>query len=295
MPVPSRRRHRAAVLVLAAATAVSTAACTSGGAADRASSASSAPPTAGGTYLALGDSVPFGYRAGESDEVYGTAADFTGFPELVGRSRGLDVVNAACPGETSASFLDTTAASNGCESSPTSASGFRTDFPLHTTYASPTQPQADLAVDVLRRTADVRLVTLMVGANDAFLCQATTSDGCVTEVGTVATAVEANIGTVLQRLRTDGGYTGKVVVVTYYSLDYADRGTSVATQVLDAAITRAARAHGAAVADGYAAFRSRARRSGGDLVAAGLVRSGDVHPTDRGQQLLATVVEDALG
>ena len=292
MPVPSARR--AAVLAAAVLAGVLGAAgCTSGESTDTGRSAD-ASSAAGGTYLALGDSVPFGYRAGESDEVYRTPGAFTGFPELVGRSRGLDVVNTACPGETSASFLDATAPSNGCENSPTGPTGFRTDFPLHTAYASPTQPQVDLAVDTLRRTDDVRLVTLMVGANDAFLCQAATTDGCVSEVGSVATTVAADIGTVLQRLRTDGGYTGQVVVVTYYSLDYADRATSAATQVLDAAIARAARAGGAAVADGYAAFRSPAKRAGGDLVAAGLVRPDDVHPTDRGQQLLATAVEDAL-
>jgi hypothetical protein len=37
-----------------------------------------------------------------------------------------------------------------------------------------------------------------------------------------------------------------------------------------------------------------AQKSGGDSVAAGLVISGDVHPTDQGQELLAGAVEKAV-
>lgn len=301
--VLGRRSRRASLLALAAAAALATAACSSddsgsGSAAASRSSTSGSPASSaagGGSYLALGDSVPFGYRGGEQPTEYQTASNFTGYPELVGEKLGLEVLNAACPGETSASFLDATAQSNGCENSPTAPAGFRTAYPLHVQYASGSQSQLDYAVSTLKQTKDVRLVTLMVGANDAFLCQATTADKCVSEVGTVAQTVGANIGKVLSALRQDAGYTGKILVVTYYALDYSDTSTALGTQVLNSAISQAAQAGQATVVSGFDAFQPTAQKSAGSSTSAGLVRPNDVHPTDQGQQLLAEAVEKTLG
>jgi lysophospholipase L1-like esterase len=154
------------------------------------------------------------------------------------------------------------------------------------------ESQLEYAVRTLRRTKDVSLVTLQAGANDAFLCQHTTDDGCRSEIGTVAQTVQNNLGRILAALRGDGGYRGRIVVVTYYALDYAAPEAG-ATQALDSAMAAAARAHGAAVASGFDAFRPVAERSGGDAVAAGLVLPNDVHPTAEGQRLLAQAVEKA--
>src|SRR5206468_12931693 len=137
-------------------------------------------------YLALGDSVPFGYHAGGD---YSKAGNFTGYPELVGKKYGVDVVNAACPGETTASFADVSAQSNGCENALHASAGYRTFYPLHTLFDSVAQSQLDFALSTLKK-ADVSLVTVQIGANDAFLCQQTTSDSCVSEVGTLAQTVE---------------------------------------------------------------------------------------------------------
>ena len=59
-------------------------------------------------YLALGDSVTFGYReaANLPTPDYSDAASFVGYPEDVGAALGLDVANAACPGETSTSLVE---------------------------------------------------------------------------------------------------------------------------------------------------------------------------------------------
>jgi lysophospholipase L1-like esterase len=295
--VPARLR-RLAVALLAAGCAVPLAACSGsdggGGSASSSAAGSSAGSSASlsGTYLALGDSVPFGYR-GTAGTDYSKATAFTGYPELVGKKLGLDVVNAACPGETTASFSDVTAQSFGCENTPKAPAGYRTAYPLHTTYASPTQSQLDFAVSTLKKTKNVSLVTLQIGANDAFLCQTSTADACLSEIGTVAQTVGTNVGSILGALRDQGGYHGKIVVVTYYAISYANANTA-GTQILDGAITTAAKAHDAAVADGFAAFQPTAQKSGGDSVAAGLVISGDVHPTDKGQELLAGAVEKAV-
>jgi lysophospholipase L1-like esterase len=292
------RLRRLAVALVAAGCAVPLAACSGsgdGGTSASASSAGGSPAgssSSSGSYLALGDSVPFGFRGSPGTD-YSAATNFTGYPELVGKELGLDVVNAACPGETTASFRDVTAQSNGCENTPQVPAGYRTVYPLHTPYESPTQSQLDFAVSTLKKTAKVSLVTLQVGANDAFICQQTTPDGCLSEIGTVAQTVGTNVDAILAALRDRGGYRGKIVVVTYYALNYADADTA-GTQILDGAIATAAKAHDAVVADGFATFRPTAQKSGGDSVAAGLVISGDVHPTDKGQQLLAGAVEQAV-
>jgi hypothetical protein len=68
-----------------------------------------------GGYLALGDSVAFGYRPGAVTPVsdYLNAANFSGYAEKYAALRGLRLANASCPGETTASMLKAGAQSNG--------------------------------------------------------------------------------------------------------------------------------------------------------------------------------------
>jgi lysophospholipase L1-like esterase len=290
-------RSRLAAILVAACVVVTTA-CSADGSSESgggsASSSSIAPEP--GAYLALGDSVPFGFRGGATAE-YQDADNFVGYPELVGEELGLEVVNASCPGETTASFLDTKAQSNGCDNSLDSGFGYRTAYPLHVLYESVDQSQLDFAVHTLTGNEDVELVTLQIGANDAFICQRTTPSRCSdpADIQAVTQTVQANLGQILSTLRGEGGYDGPIVVVTYYALDYDDAFTA-ATRVLDDGIAQVAEANGADVADGYVAFEPRASQSGGDSVAAGLVLPNDVHPTEDGQELLAdavtAVVED---
>lgn len=246
----------------------------------------------GGTYLALGDSVPFGYRGNEAPASYADPTNFTGYPEIVAADRGLTLLNASCPGETTDSFIDVTAQSNGCENGLTASVGYRTAFPLHVTYDSPVQSQLDYAVATLARTPDVRLVTIQLGANDAFLCQQTTPDQCTSsaEVRGIAEHVRANLDHILATLRTEGGYTGQIIAVTYYALDYATPAAGN-TLVLNSGILRAALVNRAYVASGFLAFVPAALRAGGNSTTAGLVLPNDVHPSATGQQLLAGAVE----
>src|SRR3954453_10383731 len=73
--------------------------------------------TPGSTYLALGDSVSFGYQEPQVVPApdYPRASTFLGFPEHLASRLRLKLSNAACPGETSGSLLDAKAQSNGCE------------------------------------------------------------------------------------------------------------------------------------------------------------------------------------
>ena len=74
------------------------------------------PVVAGSRYLALGDSVPFGYREANAIDTPRPrhASNAVGFPEDVAANLGLKLTNAACPGETTGSFLNVNAQSNGC-------------------------------------------------------------------------------------------------------------------------------------------------------------------------------------
>jgi lysophospholipase L1-like esterase len=289
------RLGRIVVALGATACVVVTTSCSSDDSSSESSpsSSSSAPSNAAsdsGAYLALGDSVPFGYRGGATAE-FSDAENFVGYPELVGEELGLEVLNASCPGETTASFLDATAQSNGCDNTLTSGFGYRTAYPLHVLYDSVDQSQLDFAVNTLTENEDVELVTIQIGANDAFICQQTTADRCSSpaDLQTLAQTVQTNLDTILSTLRDEAGYDGQIVVVTYYALNYSD-AFGASTRTLGGGIAQVAEANGADVADGYEAFRARATEAGGDSIAAGLVLPNDVHPSDDGQQLLAEAV-----
>jgi lysophospholipase L1-like esterase len=234
--------------------------------------------------------VPFGFRAGATAE-FSDADNFVGYPELVGEELGLEVLNASCPGETTASFLDASAQSNGCENTLQSDFGYRKAYPVHVQYESFDQSQLDFAVETLTEQDDVELVTVQIGANDAFLCQQTTPTGCSdpADIQALGQTVQGNLDRILKALRNEGGYDGQIVVVTYYALNYSD-DFGAATGVLGAGLAQVAAANDADVADAYAAFQPVATQAGGDSVAAGLVLPNDVHPTDEGQRLLADAV-----
>ncbi|TQN42042.1 GDSL-like lipase/acylhydrolase family protein [Blastococcus colisei] len=290
------------MVVALGAAVVLTTSCSSDGESSDSAGAASAPASSSaaeesrGAYLALGDSVPFGFRGGATAE-FSDADNFVGYPELVGEELSLEVLNAACPGETTESFLDATAQSNGCQNTLQSDVGYRKAYPVHVQYDSFDQSQLDFAVDTLTENDDVELVTLQIGANDVFLCQQTTPSRCSdpANLQALAQSVQANVETILSTLRDEAGYDGQVVVVTYYALNYSD-AFGAATGALVGGIAQIAAASGADVADGYEAFRAQAGEVGGDSTAAGLVLPNDVHPTEEGQRLLAeavlAVVED---
>src|SRR5262249_15776308 len=112
------------------------------------------------SFLALGDSVAFGYIASDGF-AYVNPKNFIGFPDYVGGGVRLDTTNAACPGETSSSFISSTGPDNGCRPFPA-------NFPLHVSYTS---TQLDFATSFLASHKHTRLATLQIGANDGFLLE----------------------------------------------------------------------------------------------------------------------------
>lgn len=254
----------------------------------------------GSDYLALGDSVTFGYE--ESSVVpapdYSDPSSLIGYPEMLGSELHLNVTNAACPGETSASLIDATAISNGCENTVGQPVGYRTAFPLHVQYAG---SQLAFAVSYLRSHPDTRLVSLMIGANDAFVCQETTADGCTSasELQGVLTSIGNNVRTILSTLRQKAHYQGQIVIVNYYSLDNASATDNALSEALNTAMDTAAKPFGVEIADGFGEWQAASVHSAGDPCTAGLLTqlSGGgcgIHPTFAGQALLAKSVEEAI-
>lgn len=257
---------------------------------------------AGSGYLALGDSVTFGYEEAQVVPApnYHDPASFLGYPELLGQELHLTVANAACPGETSTSLINPAGPSNGCESAPGSPhAGYRTAFPLHVHYKG---SQLGYAVSYLRAHRDVRLVSLMIGANDLFRCQSTTSDGCTSasEQKAVFAKLTHNVREILSAIRSTGHYKGQLAIVNYYSLDYTSSFITGISKALNRTVDSAAKPYGVEIANGFAEFKAASAHSGGKPCTAGLLTqlgspgTCGVHPTYAGQSLLAQAVEKAI-
>lgn len=236
-------------------------------------------------YLALGDSVPFGYSPLVNPA---NPANFIGYPDVVANTMGLRLTNAACPGATS-SYLVSLAGPD-WECIP-----FRSNFPLHVNY---TTSQLAFAVSFLRSHPQTRLVTLTIGANDAFRLQSLCggNDTCIQNglpvmLGTLA----ANLDTIYGAIRHAAHYQGQLVVLTYYSIDYRDAFTTGVAQALDQVLAARTRAWGGVVADGFSAFAVASQPFGGDPCAAGLLirvslTTCNIHPSELGRSILGAAV-----
>jgi lysophospholipase L1-like esterase len=139
----------------------------------------------------------------------------------------------------------------------------------------------------------------MIGANDGFLCQATTADKCASELPGVLTKISANVKTILSQIRGAGGYRHQIVIVNYYSTDYTDPVQNAQSQALNQAMDSAAKPFHVAIADGYGTFQRAAAQAGGNTCAAGLLTTlttggCGVHPSVAGQELLAGAVERVI-
>jgi lysophospholipase L1-like esterase len=248
--------------------------------------ASASTMSQGLSYLALGDSVPFGFNplADASN-----ANNFTGYPEIVAQQLHLKDVNATCPGEATGGFLSLTGTDNVCRP-------YRSVFPLHVSYST---SQIDYAMAYLRGHPNTRLITLTLGANDFFRFQkdcAATPPGptCALGLGGVLAVMAANLNMILADIRSTG-YTGLIVGVTYYAINYGDPVSAGGALALNAEMSAAAANHGAIIASGFDAWAPTAATAGGDSCAAGLLirlpdGTCDVHPTPLGRDLLASAV-----
>jgi lysophospholipase L1-like esterase len=242
-------------------------------------------------YLALGDSVAFGYNPLLDGH---QTSQFVGYPELLAPRVDLDLTNAACPGETSASFVSANGVDTGCHQ-------WRANFPLHTNYAG---TQLEYIIAFLRAHPRTRLVTVNLGANDLFLlesqCGGATNVSCVLQgLPAMLRTLAQNLTAIYTGLRVQAHYHHSLVALTYYTLDYSDPVGVEVTKQLNATIAKATQAADGTVTDGFDAFRPLALAAGGSSCAAGLLielspTTCDVHPSRTGQAVLAAAIQSVL-
>ncbi len=254
------------------------------------------------TYLALGDSIAFGFdprlvppvpfSCFSCDSFTGAVSprndDFVGYPELLQQRLGISLANASCPGETSTSF-----GARAAEGQAAICAEFKQQQWLHATYDV---TQRRYALDFLARHPGVELVTVAVGANDVLdLVAACGSDPtCVNAgIGGVLTTVHANVSGILSAIRS-AGYQGPLVVPTYYAPSPA--WTELVSAV-NSCLALAASGSGAVLVDLPTLF-------GADPCGGGLLipvdpldptAGCDIHPSEAGARLIATEIAKAIG
>ena len=247
------------------------------------------------TYLALGDSVAYGYDPTVTSPA---PSKYVGYPEISASALHLlqsgKEVNASCPGETSGSFL-MGGPGNGCQA-------FKDTVGLHTNY---TGTQSSFAVSQLQSNKHIDLVTLGIGGNDLLLLQQSCSTApsfvvCVTAaLPGVLQTYGANLTQILTELRVQAGYTGTIILVEYAAPNNNPLFIE-AVAALNQVMVGVGTPFGARFADGFTAFQIASAFYGGDPCAAGLLvrlsaTTCDVDPSRAGQDLLAATVLFAVG
>jgi hypothetical protein len=274
--------------------------------------------SSGKPYLALGDSVPFGYNPVDAVNDPTNIKAFVGYPEVLpiaGRFAPNPIANASCEGETTGSFINVAAPDNGCQAWKVAGDA------MHVAYAAPTESQLQYAVGYLLQHPTTATVSIQIGANDILLVQ----NNCLAAfnpytdpnyVADVTACEEAgipraiggavqNIGYIAGALRQGAGYTGQIVVMTYYALQYTNTSdpTFQAVYGLDQAMVQLAQAVPSLnlyIGKSFSTFAAAATAlGGGDSCKAGLLYklsdgTCNKHPSLAGQALLAGVVATAV-
>ncbi len=246
-------------------------------------------------YLALGDSVSFGY---DPTVAKPAPSKFTGYPEIVSQIEFVlkpkKEVNASCPGQTSGSFL-VGGPDIGCEP-------FKAAYGLHTNYAG---TQVSFAVSQLSSNRNINLVTLSIGGNDLLILEQQCSSApsfadCVSAaLPGVLQTYGTNLAQILAAIRLQAGYGGSLVLVKYYPVN-TDPLFTATIAALNQAMVQVGTQFGAKFADGFTAFQLASALFQGDPCKAGLLvrlsaTTCDVHPSHTGQQLLAATVLLTIG
>lgn len=248
-------------------------------------------------YLALGDSVAFGFDPLVSPADRSDPSNFVGYPEALASSLPLTLTNASCPGEASGGFISVASTlDNGCRP-------YRAFFPLHVSYPT-SQSQLDFAIGFLGEHPRTKLITIDIGANDLFLLQKACAgnSSCVqANLPPLLARLSENLSTIYTRLRHEGHFRGRLVALTYYALDYTDAAQVAVLGALNGVVSEVTLAQPAGrVADGFGAFAAASGPSGSPCVAGLLIRLSltplicDVHPSPAGREVLALTIRSVL-
>jgi lysophospholipase L1-like esterase len=257
-------------------------------------------------YVALGDSIPFGYNPTVPLTTPNLLNNYHGYPQYVSEGlRNLTLTNASCPGQTSSSFLKVNGPDNGCNE-------WRANLPLFVAYSSLQQSQLNYAISFLVAHPNTRLLTITIGGDDLLLlsdvCTAQNPgnpagiESCVLAgLGDVLVTYAKNLTAIYLAIRFQGHYKGPIVAVNYPSPDYTNAIETTALAELNEVTQGLTTLFGGRVADTFSAFAEKSAAYGGLPCAdqVGLLFSVapgvcDVHPTVLGQQLMGKLVLGAL-
>jgi lysophospholipase L1-like esterase len=234
-------------------------------------------------YLALGDSITYGFQPDKADGAPPSAFD-TGYVDVFAArlrklSSKIQVVNYGCPGESTVTFTR-----GGC---PWLAEGMK----LHDAFRG---SQLEAALLVPRaHPGQVSPITLALWGNDLLP---------LSEKGKRAPSAIASVGSrlksILKRLRA-AAPTAEIIVTGVWNpeVDQLKRAQPL-YRSLDAAIARAAAPSRARVANTFAVFNPRAsvRAQRARLCKLSFFCSkGDPHPTDAGYRAMADAFIAASG
>ncbi len=183
--------------------------------------------TLGSTYLALGDSLTYGYHQAQFQEELAKGAvnpasfndgfvdDFSAALKLANPK--LQVINDGCPGETSDTFIKGPGFPGPfCAGGPTG-----TPFPyvfLHHPYT--TSSQLSDALAILESNHNVSPISLDIGANDVLQFLVHTcgfpAKSCTAEqIGNEYLHIATNVGSILAQLRAAAPHAQIVVIGNY--------------------------------------------------------------------------------
>jgi lysophospholipase L1-like esterase len=242
-------------------------------------------------YLALGDSIAFGFSPLAAPT---SAANFVGYPDKVAEALRDRLTNAGCPGETSSHFIDLAGSDNNCGL-------WRAYYPLHTSYGT---AQLAFADRFLRSHPKTQVVSIDIGANDLQVL----ADSCKADVTCIMTGMPGmlatlsnNLDTIYGHIRNADRYHHKLVALTVYSTDYGNQTLTWAISQVNQVVAARTLAWGGIVADGFGAFATASAAYNGDTCAAWLrivvstsPRVCDSHPSRAGRNLLAKTILKAL-
>jgi lysophospholipase L1-like esterase len=252
-----------------------------------------APRPPAPSYLALGDSLAFGYSEAKFDSLYPeeNPADYdTGYVDDFAKvlklfEPGLQVVNDGCPGETTESFIK-----GPCE--------YQLAFPLHHPYSGgPDSSQLSDALAYLgAHPGSVNPITLDIGANDALgLIEGT----CKLEAACIAKGapavfahIGANLGLILGELRAAAPHAQIIVLGLYNPFGATIAGGNELTAALNEVEAGVAADFGARFADPLPFFNPPGALEAPTIclltnMCTPLV---DIHPTNLGYAVLAGLI-----
>ena len=281
--------------------------------------APAAASTLGTTYLALGDSLAYGYHQAQYERElpnvdpatfnHGYVDDFADVLRL-GRPN-LQVINDGCPGETTSTFLNGSGVTGYCAGAgPTGQ--LWPDKWLHHPYLDGGSQLSD-ALAILAANPNVSPITLDLGSNDALAylehnCGFPAADTCTSlQVAGNFVGIIENIATIVKRLHA-AAPNAEIVVLGLFNaypelLTDGDINTALLNLAIDVAVSSVPNVSFANPEPLFNPAGEVGKPESGDLPAicafTGMCPGGtydptspdaDIHPTSLGYAVLAGVI-----